>query len=176
MRNTFILLLIPAILLTILLPEWSHPYLITAVCAIWLFFPNSVTIWEDGKLLAKRDRKRRFLIGQNCYKLRHHSGYKSSLMKNGVQVALYTMKTAYETSHPHYEVLYDAQEPMDTIILFCVYLGAADSSSERRNSKTWTTWVPFDRHRQQVYWHPPEPRDPATQHISTSGLPDDSTN
>lgn len=161
------------VLLGSFLPKDIQNIMIVPIIATLLFFPSFSSIWADGRLVA-RERKRRFQIGQDCYEFRHHSGYKSSLMKNGVQIALYTMKTAYGVPDPPYEILYDERTPLDIIILFCLYLDMCEDIT-LKGKGPWKDWVPWDRHREQIKWRPPEPSEPAQQNRSTNGLPTDST-
>ncbi|MDE7261600.1 MAG: hypothetical protein K2N78_06000 [Oscillospiraceae bacterium] len=171
----FRILLVPVILFGGFLPKGAQLILVIFIVAALLFLPRLPAIWMDGKLLAKKDCKNRFFTAQDCYEFHHHSGYKTSLMKNGEQIALYTMKTSYGVSNPPYEVLYDERVPLDIIILFCVYLDVSGDYSRPRGATPWKSWVPWDRYWAQTTWQPPEPCRPTPAEPSTTSLPSDST-
>lgn len=107
--------------------------------------------------MIRRGPRRRFAIGQDCYELCAHTGFKESLVKNGRQIALYRRQTAWGQYDPPWEVLYSGGADLDIITLFCVYADVTSAAAQNGGRVApWRDWVPVDRHPERANWLPPE--------------------
>lgn len=94
------------LLLGVLLPGAPRGVFGAAILAGLLIFPLPPVVLENGRFVIRRGPRRRFAIGQDCYELCAHTGFKESLVKNGRQIALYRRQTAWGQYDPPWEVLY----------------------------------------------------------------------
>lgn len=150
-------LLFGGLLLAVFLPGVPRGVFGAAILAGLLVFPRPPVIWETGRVVARQRPRRRFSIGQDCYELCVHTGFKESLVKNGRQIALYQRQTARGRYDPPWEVLYSGGADPDIITLFCIYIDVTSAAAQNGGRfAPWKDWVPVDPHPERSGWTPEE--------------------
>lgn len=145
------------LLLGVLLPGAPRGVFGAAILAGLLIFPLPPVVLENGRFVIRRGPRRCFAIGQDCYELCAHAGFRESLVKNGRQIALYRRQTAWGQYDPPWEVLYSGGADLDIITLFCVYADVTSAAAQNGGRVApWRDWVPVDRHPERANWLPPE--------------------
>ncbi len=92
-----------------------------------------------------------FSIRNSTYRICSHSHERYSLFKDGMQIALYNRKL--EKSKNRYLIYYSADEPLEIIELFCLWIDMFHYDDGR-----WTTLKTFglhpDKHPEYTFWRP----------------------
>lgn len=98
-----------------------------------------------------------FVIRDDIYQLFVHQGNRFSLMKNGIQVALYTKRCEeWLKSQPlTYDIDYDKNEEIEIIELFCLFIDVFFFTPYNGSSHIKVI-VPHDRYSEHTLWQPKE--------------------
>ena len=98
-----------------------------------------------------------FVIRNDVYQLFVHEGNRFSLMKNGIQVALYTKRCEeWLKSQPlTYDIDYDKSEEIEIIELFCLFIDVFFFTPYNGSSHIKVI-VPHDRYPEHTLWQPKE--------------------
>lgn len=98
-----------------------------------------------------------FVIRNDVYQLFIHKGNRFSLMKNGMQIALYTKRCEeWLKSQPlTYDIDYDNSEEIEMIDLFCLFIDVFFFTPYNGSSHIKVI-VPHDRYSEHTLWQPKE--------------------
>lgn len=93
-----------------------------------------------------------FSIRNSNYRIYSHSHERYSLFKDGIQVGLYNRKL--EKWKNRYLIYYSADEPLEIIELFCLWIDMFhyDNGGGRTVLKTFT--LRPDKHTEYTFWRP----------------------
>lgn len=93
-----------------------------------------------------------FSIRNNNYRIYSHSHERYSLFKDGIQIALYNRKL--EKSKNRYLIYYSADEPLEVIELFCLWIDMFHYDEGRGRTILKTFNLHPDKHTEYTFWRP----------------------
>ena len=93
-----------------------------------------------------------FSIRNNNYRIYSHSHEHYSLFKDGIQIALYSRKL--EKSKSRYLIYYSADEPLEVIELFCLWIDMFHYDDNRGRTILKTFNLHPDKHTEYTFWRP----------------------
>lgn len=96
-----------------------------------------------------------FLIRNNTYRVCTHSHERYSLFKDGTQIALYNRKL--DKSKSRYLIYYSADEPLEIIELFCLWIDMFHYDDGRGRITLKTVSLRPDKHPEYTLWRPSSP-------------------
>lgn len=93
-----------------------------------------------------------FSIQNNIYRIYSHGHECYSLFKNETQIALYARKL--EKAKSKYLIYYSAEEPIEIIELFCLWIDMFNYDDERGRTILKTFSLFPDKHIEHTVWRP----------------------
>lgn len=93
-----------------------------------------------------------FSIRSNTYRIYSHSHERYSLLKDGIQIALYSRNL--EKSKNKYLIYYSENEPLEIIELFCLWIDMFNYDDGRGRTILKTFRLYPDKHTEYTFWRP----------------------
>lgn len=132
---------------------------------LFLFFATATgisinrqySIFEDGEEIGFSQERwikpiSSFSIRNHTYRICAHSHERYSLFKDGMQIALYNRRL--EKAKNRYLIYYSADEPLEIIELFCLWIDMFNYDDERGRTILKTFSVYPDKHPEYTFWRP----------------------